>query len=164
MDTCSDVSVARRDVLTETRRVTDDQAISVGHLGGETLLGEAGVFEMASFDGSPSIHLTNVYVVEPEMLPAGVVALLGIADIRRLGLPLDSVLSAPGSPWEQSVSISVFARIRRAFRRCFGIAAPPERRDPPRTAHLGSPPEHRSTTRNVDHGPPPEDRPWRRAP
>jgi hypothetical protein len=98
------------------------------------------------------------------MLPAGVVALLGIADIRHLGISLDAVMLAPGSPWEKSVRISVFGRIRRAFRRCFGLATPPERRVPPRTAHLGPPPEHRTKTRNVDHRPPPEDRPWRRAP
>ncbi len=166
VDTCSDVSVARRDVLTELQQVTGDRAISVGHLGGETLLEEAGVFEMASFGRSPSIYLTDVYVVEPEMLLAGVVALLGVTDIRELGLSLDAVMLSPGNPWEQSVSISVFTRIRRTFRRCFGIATPPERRTPSRPAHFtfGPPPEHQPATRNVYHGPPPEDRPWRRAP
>jgi hypothetical protein len=93
-----------------------------------------------------------------------VVALLGVADVQFLGLSLDAVLSAPGRPWEQSVSLSIFARIRRAFRRCFGIVPPPERRIPLRNAHLGAPPKHRPISRSTHLDPPPESRVWGRAP
>ncbi len=76
--------------------------------------------------------LTNVYVVEPDMLPAGVIALLGVADIAALRISLDHVLLSPGCPWEQAVPLTFFGRIRRAFRRCFGLSPPPERPIPPR--------------------------------
>jgi hypothetical protein len=157
VDTCSDVSIARRDVLTGVQRADDDQTILVGHLGGETLLYEMGSFEMSSFDGSLPVVLTNVYVVEPEMLPAGVVSLLGVSDIRHIGLSLDAVMQAPGSPWEHSVRSSFVIRIRRAFRRCFGFGPPPESRIPLQNAHLGAPPERR-TTAPAPLGPPPEHR------
>jgi hypothetical protein len=44
VDTCSDVSVARRDVLIDPYRVRD--AVVVGHLGGESQLYEAGTLEL----------------------------------------------------------------------------------------------------------------------
>jgi hypothetical protein len=75
-------TVARRDVLIDPYRVRD--AVVVGHLGGDSRLEEAGTLELGRTAGAPPVLLTNVYLVEPEMLPAGVVALLGVADIRAL--------------------------------------------------------------------------------
>ncbi len=152
LDTCSNVAIARRDVLTEVRRVNESQTILVGHLGGETLLEEVGVFEMVSSDGSPPVMVTNVNA------PADVVSLLGITDIRYLDVSLDAVMQSPGSLWERSVRISLISRIRRAIWRCFGFGPPPEIRIPLRHAHLGAPPEHRTTTRSANLGPPPEPR------
>ncbi len=134
VDTCSDVSVARRDVLSGVHYTGPDHDVLVGHLGGETLLRNAGALELARSDGGRPVVLTNVYVVEPEMLPAGVVALFGVADIRALGLSLDAVMAHPGRRWEQSVKLSWFGRIRRFFRRTWSSASPPERQhavDPP---------------------------------
>jgi hypothetical protein len=95
----SDVSIARRDVLANVYYAGPDQAIVVGHLGGETLLRNAGTFELGRSEGTPPVVLPNVYVVEPDMLPAGVVALLGLADITALGISLDHVLLFPGCHW-----------------------------------------------------------------
>ena len=132
VDTCSDVSIARRDVLTGVRHVGPDHTVVVGHLGGETHLQDVGAFELGRSDGVAPVVLTEVYVVEPDMLPAGVIALLGVADVAALGISLDHILSSPGCPWEQALPSTLFARIRRAFRRCFGLGSPPERRTPPR--------------------------------
>jgi hypothetical protein len=120
VDTCSDVSVARRDVLSQTHIVR--HGVMVGHLGGETLLQEAGTLELTRALGQSPIALTEVFVVEPDMLPAGVVGLFGVADIAALGVSLDAVMANPGRPWEQSVPLSRFTRIRNSFRRFFGFA------------------------------------------
>jgi hypothetical protein len=69
-------------------------------------------------DGAIVIH--DVFVVEPSGLPAGVVALLGVGEIRRLGISLDAVLANPGREWELAVPLSLFGRFRRAVRRVFG--------------------------------------------
>ena len=132
VDTCSDVSIARRDVLAGVRHNGPEHAVVVGHLGGETILQDAGTFELDRSDGAAPVELTDVYVVEPDMLPAGVIALLGVADVAALGISIDHVLSSPGCPWEQALPSTLFARIKRAFRRCFGFGPPPERQNPPR--------------------------------
>jgi hypothetical protein len=106
--------------------------VVVGHLGGETLLRNAGTFEPERSGGTAPVILTGVYVVEPNVLPAGVIALLGVADIAALGISLDHVLLSPGCPWEQAVPSTLLARIERAFRRCFGLGPPPDRQSPPR--------------------------------
>ncbi len=36
-----------------------------------------------------------MFVVEPETVPAGVVALLGVTDIHTLGISLDAVMEQP---------------------------------------------------------------------
>jgi hypothetical protein len=51
-------------------------------MGGETLLREASTLELRSFSGAASTFLYDVHVVEPSMLPAGIVALFGAADIQ----------------------------------------------------------------------------------
>ncbi len=79
IDTCSDVSVSRRDVLFDLRPVRDP--VVVGHMGGESLLHEAGSLLLEGSEGSPPVILSDVFVVQPETLPAGVVAPLGVADI-----------------------------------------------------------------------------------
>ncbi len=146
VDTCSDVSVARQDVLSEGFRVWD--AVSVGHMGGETLLCETGTLRIDRSTGGPSVVLPGVFVVEPAMLPAGVVALFGVADLRTLGISLDAVMARPGRPWERTVPLTIFGRIRRAFRRCCGVGASPS------AARNASPPE-RATF--ADPRPPPVD-------
>ncbi len=132
VDTCSDVSIARRDVLAGVHYTGPDRDVLVGHLGGETLLRNAGTFELGQSDGAAPVMLTDVYVVEPDMLPAGVIALLGVADITALRISLDYVLLCPGCPWEQAVSLTFFGKIRRAFRRCFGLSPSPAHQIPPR--------------------------------
>ncbi len=126
VDTCSDVSVARRDVLSAVHYAGPHNDVLVGHLGGETLLRDAGTLELGRFDGLRPVMLTEVYVVEPDMLPAGVVALFGVSDIRTLGLSLDDVMANPGRPWEQSVKLSWLGRVRRFFRRGWRLTPPPE--------------------------------------
>jgi hypothetical protein len=93
IDTCSDVSVARRDVLVDPHFF--DEPVIVGHLGGKTTLLEAGTLGFERSDGSGTITLAGVCIVEPNMLPAGIVALLGVGDIQRLGMSLDTIMAVP---------------------------------------------------------------------
>jgi hypothetical protein len=58
-------------------------------------------------------------------LPAGVVALFGVADIRALGISLDTVLAHPDRHWEHAVPLTVFGRLRRFFRACTRRQRPP---------------------------------------
>jgi hypothetical protein len=53
IDSCSDVSIARRDVLIDVR-VTHSPAV-VGHLGGETSLRELGTLQWPGSDDSPPV-------------------------------------------------------------------------------------------------------------
>jgi hypothetical protein len=128
IDTCSDVSVARRDVLQGVSRVRPEQSVLVGHLGGDTLLRELGIFQLGRFDGSPPVTLSNVFVVDSDALPAGVIALLGVADIQALNISLDAVAASPGRPWEDAVHSTFAQRVKRAFRRCFGLGPATDRR------------------------------------
>jgi hypothetical protein len=75
IDTCSDVSLARRDVLHALQRVDDPVVIS--HLGGESCFEEVGSFVLES-DRVPPVILPRVFAVDETSLPAGVVALLGV--------------------------------------------------------------------------------------
>ena len=129
VDTCSDVSVARRDVLTATHFVQD--AVIVEHLGGESTLEEAANLELGSSGAKGPAVLTDVFVVEPHMLPAGVVALLGMTDIRHLGLSLDAVMDRPDCFWDQAIPLSFFGRVLRAFRQCFCPGPSPPGEQPP---------------------------------
>jgi hypothetical protein len=124
IDTCSDVSVARRDVLSNLHFA--DEPVIVGHMGGDTTLHEVGTLQLGKSNGRDTVALEGVFVVKPALLPAGIVALFGVGDIHALGISLDTIMKAPDSYWDQAVSLSVFGRFRRALRRCFDLerAAP----------------------------------------
>ncbi len=89
VDTCSDVTIARLDVLTNVRMV---EPTIVGHMGGETRLNRAGDFAFGGVGGPPCICFIAVLGVEHHDLPAGIVALIGLVEIRRMDLSLDYVL------------------------------------------------------------------------
>jgi hypothetical protein len=82
--------MARRDVLTSVRR--GETAVVIAHLGGETSLQEV---ETLTLEIGSAI-LCNVFAVKVDDLPAGIVALIGVADVRRLGLSLDRIAAHPG--------------------------------------------------------------------
>jgi hypothetical protein len=46
--------------------------------------------------------LQNIFAIEGDNLPAGVVALLGVSDVVRLGLSFDYINTNPGCPWERA--------------------------------------------------------------
>jgi hypothetical protein len=112
IDTCSDVSLARRDVLSQLKVSSD--AVVIAHLGEESILPEVGCF---IFDGeqASSEVLEDVFAIDGSNLPAGVVALLGVADIRRLGLSLDYVAEHPGIHWRLARRRIGFARYWHRF-------------------------------------------------
>jgi hypothetical protein len=107
IDTCSDVSLARRDVLHSLQLVDDSVVIS--HLGGESCFDEVGSFVLEG-ERKPPVVLLRVFAVNEASLPAGVVALLGVADIQFLDLSLDAIAARPGCHWEQALPPQSFAR------------------------------------------------------
>ncbi len=100
VDTCSDVTVARLDVLVRVRLV---QPVVVNHLGGETTLNRAGDLTLGGRASSATAELSEVLGVEHNELPAGIIALLGMGEVRRLGMSLDFIASNPGCSWELAV-------------------------------------------------------------
>jgi hypothetical protein len=102
VDTFSDVSLARRDILTDIRTVAE--ATCIDHLGGDTFLEEAGTFEFANraTPAQSPVVLHNVFTVEASALPAGIMALLGIGGIRCLDLSLDTIADSLGCNWESA--------------------------------------------------------------
>jgi hypothetical protein len=96
VDTCSEITIARVDVLTNVRLVP---TVVIGHMGGETTLNRAGDFEFRGISGQPTVCLAAVLGVEHYELPAGIVALLGVSEIRRLNLSLDTIMRNPGCCW-----------------------------------------------------------------
>jgi hypothetical protein len=95
VDSCSDVTLARRDVLSRLHFAASP--VVIAHLGGETILREAGslVLGVPGVDPDP-FTLHNVLAVGAHDLPAGVVALIGVSDVRLLGISLDAILARPG--------------------------------------------------------------------
>jgi hypothetical protein len=95
VDSCSDVTLARRDVLSDLYLVASP--VVIAHLGGETILREARSLTLGIpvVDASP-LMLHDVLAVGVRDLPHGVVALIGVADVRLLGLSLDAILDSPG--------------------------------------------------------------------
>jgi hypothetical protein len=71
---------------------------------------EAGTLEFERSDGSGAVTLSGVCIVEPEMLPAGIVALLGVSDIQKLGMSLDAIMAPQDCFWEQAIPISMVGR------------------------------------------------------
>jgi hypothetical protein len=128
IDTCSDVSLARRDVLRGVREA--DIPVVVNHLGGETRLTTEGAFTLESREHVTRV-LPGVFAVSAQDLPAGVVALLGLSDVRQLGLSLDAIADHPGCHWEDARlrprHAGVFHHIRRFFSRCCPPFAPSRR-------------------------------------
>ncbi len=111
IDTCSDVSMARRDGLTSVRR--GETAVVIAHLGGETTLQqEVGTLTLEV----GSAVLCNVFAVRTEDLPAGVVALIGVADARRLGLSLDRIAAHPGCRLQDARPSSCTGRLASGIR------------------------------------------------
>jgi hypothetical protein len=94
IDSGSDVTLARRDVLLDISPA--ETAVGIAHLGGETSLRDVSAFTLESEEGRRPIILANVFAVEAVDLPAGVVALIGVADVLRLGLSLDRIAAHPG--------------------------------------------------------------------
>jgi hypothetical protein len=111
IDTCSDVSMARRDVLTAIGM--GETAVVIAHLGGETSLQEIGTFTLEA----ELAVLCNVFAVNTEELPARrVVALIGVSDVRRLGLSLDRIAARPACSLEEARALSVTGRLLAGFR------------------------------------------------
>ncbi len=106
IDTCSDVSLARRDVL---HSLQVDDPVVISHLGGESSFEEVGSFVLEG-DRRPPVTLPRVFAVDCSSLPAGVVALLGVADIQFLGLSLDAIAARPGCHLERARPSRGFAR------------------------------------------------------
>ncbi len=117
IDTCSDFSLAWRDVLTFISRV--ENAVVIAHLGGETCLQDVGTFALET-DQSDAVTLCNVFAVDVEDLLAGVVALIGVSDVCLLGLSLDRIASDPGCSLDGARALS---GTRRAFACLGGIGA-----------------------------------------
>jgi hypothetical protein len=119
VDSCSDITLARRDVFLEQIQFVESPAI-VAHLGGETTLHEVGTFIIhLPGRGTSPLVLRDVYAVEANHLPAGVVALLGVADVRGLGLSLDSIMNAPGCDLARARPRGIFRRMWDYLSTCF---------------------------------------------
>jgi hypothetical protein len=74
-----------------------EEAVCVDHLGGETFLEDAGTFVLDDrLSTEEPVVLTGVFAVDADALPAGIVALLGVGDIRFLGLSLDAIADSHG--------------------------------------------------------------------
>jgi hypothetical protein len=108
-DTCSDVSLAKRDALSNKAAAY----VSMEHLGGETVLEESGVFSMdGPLAGPYAVCLSNVMAVDADQLPDGFVALIGLPDVSCLDLSLDYIRAHPGCDWRA-------ASEQPALSRCF---------------------------------------------
>jgi hypothetical protein len=113
VDSCSDITIARRDVLSSLRPV--DAPVVVAHLGGDTILREAGTLQLGVPGVDSSIAtLHDVLAVGILDLPDGVIALLGVGDVRRLGLSLDAILARPGCNLTDALVAGPFAEIPAA--------------------------------------------------
>jgi hypothetical protein len=98
VDTGSDVSLARREVL--TRLCLSSTPVSISHLGGETVLQEMGTLHLDSVPSAlDSACLFGVMAVDETQLPDGIAALLGLTDILLLQLSVDHVLAHQGCDW-----------------------------------------------------------------
>jgi hypothetical protein len=99
VDSCSDVTLARRDVLSSLHLVASP--VVIAHLGGDTILREAGSLTLGVPGAGTTLH--DVLAVDVMDLPAGVVALIGVADVRLLGISLDAILARPGCDLAEAI-------------------------------------------------------------
>jgi hypothetical protein len=82
------------------------------------------------------VELSEVLGVEHYELPAGVIALLGMGEIRRLGMSLDFIAGNPGCSWETAVRParssrpSLWQRVVACFRRRPATPLPEPARTP----------------------------------
>ncbi len=122
IDTCSDVSLARRDAL---RCVVPCHEI-VEHLGGETVLLHHGVFSLdgPDFTNSFAVSLSGVFAVEAVHLPGGFVALLGLRDVRSLAISLDYVMANPGCDWRSACLVASLESVFGALALGRSVAPP----------------------------------------
>ncbi len=112
MDTCSDISLARRDALGNLSSCRE----TVEHLGGETMFEQSGVFSLDGPDSGPfSVTLSGVFAVEPGHLPEGFVALLGVSDLRSLSISLDFVMANPGCDWRSAYIVTSLESVFRTL-------------------------------------------------
>ncbi len=99
-------------------------------MGGETRLTTNGAFTLQSREDTTRV-LPGVFAVAAQDLPAGVVALLGLSDVRQLGLSLDAIADHPGCHWEDARlrprQAGFFHRVRQFFARCCPPFAPSRR-------------------------------------
>jgi hypothetical protein len=110
VDTCSDVSLAKRDALSNKEAAH----VSIEHLGGETVLEESGVFSMdGPLAGPYAVCLSNVMAVDADQLPDGFIALIGLPDARCLALSLDYIMAHPGCDWRLARPTTCLERMLR---------------------------------------------------
>ncbi len=118
VDTCSDISLARRDALSNLSSCRE----TVEHLGGETMFEQSGVFSLDGPDSGPfSVTLSGVFAVEPDHLPEGFVALLRVSDLRGLSISLDFVMANPGCDWRSACIVTSLESVFRTL----GLGRPP---------------------------------------
>jgi hypothetical protein len=121
VDTCPDITLARLDVMVNVRVV---DPVTVGHLGGETRLRRAWDFTLGGSTPNSNVDLVRIFGVEHYELPAGVIALLGMGEVRRLGLSLDYIRDHPGCYWDAAIRFPSYVVKagcwRRLWLRCFG--------------------------------------------
>ncbi len=109
VDTCSDISLARRDALRSLVPCRE----TVEHLGGETLLSHSGIFSLdgSEYTGPFSVSLLGVFAVEDDQFPCGFVALLGVCDLRSLSILLDYVMANPGCDWRSACVVALLESV-----------------------------------------------------
>jgi hypothetical protein len=112
VDTCSDVSLAKRDALSNKAATQ----VSIEHLGGEIILEESGVFSMdGPLAGPYAVCLSNVMAVDANQLPDGFVALIELPDVGCLALSLDYIMAHPACDWRLARPTTCFERVLRFF-------------------------------------------------
>ncbi len=112
-------------------------------MGGETSLRDVGTFTLESEEGRRPIILGNVFAVEAGDLPAGVVALIGVSDVLRLGLSLDRIAAHPGCSLTEGRPLGVTGRLLPCLSGvCAGVFRLFRRRPPQGGRLPDAPPAH----------------------
>ncbi len=141
IDSCSDITLARRDILLAFSPA--ETAVAIAYLGGETSLRDVGTLTLESEEGRRPIILGNVFAVEAGDLPAGVVALIGVSDVLRLGLSLDRIAAHPGCSLAEARTLGVTSRLVSCLSGvCSGVFRFFRRRQPQGGRLPDAPPAH----------------------